>query len=170
MTFRTRLVPLPAMALLAFFAYPGVASPQDAAHLKGLTAVVVHVNPIVSPTGTIDVSMTQLEAEIQQRLRQAGITIVSGQAPRPFGTQGHLWADVVMIRSSPGSSQWFLQTSVKLYGSVVLAGSNERGEAITWGTDRIQIVDTSQIDARLREDLNFLIDDFSRAYQSVNPR
>ena len=75
-----------------------------------------------------------------------------------------------MIRSSPGSSQWFLQTSVKLYGSVVLAGSNERGEAITWGTDRIQIVDTSQIDARLREDLNFLIDDFSRAYQSVNPR
>ena len=81
MTFRTRLVPLPAMALLAFFAYPGVASPQDAAHLKGLTAVVVHVNPIVSPTGTIDVFMTQLEAEIQQRLRQAGS--LSSRVKRP---------------------------------------------------------------------------------------
>jgi hypothetical protein len=113
--------------------------------------------------------MTQLEADIQQRLRQAGITIVAGQAPRPFGTQGHLWANVAIIRS-PGSSQWFLRTSLKLYGSVVLAGSNERAEAITWATERLQIVDTSQIDARLREDLNFLIDDFSTAYQSVNRR
>jgi aromatic ring-cleaving dioxygenase len=43
-------------------------------------------------------------------------------------------------------------------GEVVwLAGSNERAEAITWAT-------------RLREDLNFLIDDFSKAYQSANPK
>jgi len=158
------------MALLVLLCTTLGANAQDAAHLKGLTAVAVHVNPIVSPTGTINVSMTQLDADIQERLQQAGITIVAGQAPRPFGTQGHLWADVVIIRSSPGSSQWFLQTSVKLYGSVVLAGSNERAEAITWATDRIQIVETSQIEARLRQDLNFLIDDFSRAYQSVNPR
>jgi hypothetical protein len=169
MTFRTQLIHVPAMVLLLLPCTPWVANAQEAAHLKGLTAVAVHVDPVVSPTGTINLSMTQLEADIQQRLRQAGITIVAGQAPRPFGTQGHLWANVAIIRS-PGSSQWFLRTSLKLYGSVVLAGSNERAEAITWATERLQIVDTSQIDARLREDLNFLIDDFSTAYQSVNRR
>jgi|SRR6516164_3813412 len=168
MTFRTRPVHLPAMALPVLLCTTLGASAQDAAHLKGLTAVAVHVNPIVSPVGTIDVSMTQLEADIQQRLRQSGITIVPGQAPRPFGTQGHLWANVTIIGSSPASSQWFLQTAVTLYGSVVLAGSNERAEAITWTRERIQTVDTAQIEAKLREDLNFLMDDFSRAYQSVN--
>jgi hypothetical protein len=157
------------MSLLVLLGTSLGANAQDAAHLKGLSAIAVHVNPIESPTGTINVSMTQLEADIQQRLRQAGITIVSGQAPRSYGTQGSLWANVAII-TSPGSSQWFLQTSLKLYGSVVLAGSNERAEAITWATERIQIVDVSQTDVRLREDLNFLIDDFSRAYQSVNPR
>jgi hypothetical protein len=85
-------------------------------------------------------------------------------------TQGNLWANVVIIKSSPASSQWFLHTSMTFYGSVVLAGSNERAEAITWATERYQTVDTSQIDVRLREDLNFLIDDFSKAYQSANRR
>jgi hypothetical protein len=118
----------------------------------------------------VQVSMTQLEADIQQRLRPAGLTIVAGQAPRPFGTQGDLWANVTIIRSSPASSQWFLPTSVTLSGSVVLAGSNERAEAITWATERFQVVDTPQIHTRLREDLNFLIDDFSKAYRSANPR
>jgi len=170
MTFRTRLVQIAATALLCFVGTPWVVNAQEAAHLKGLTAIVVHVNPIVSPVGTFNVSMTQLEADIQQRLRQAGITIVAGQAPRPFGTQGDLWANVTIIRSSPASSQWFLPTSVTLSGSVVLAGSNERAEAITWATERFQVVDTPQIDTRLREDLNFLIDDFSKAYRSANPR
>jgi hypothetical protein len=170
----TRLVQIAAMALLLLIGTPWLANAQDAEHLKGLTAVAVHVDPIVSLNASTRVQalalMTQLEADIQQRLRQAGITIVPGQAPRPFGTQGNLWASVMIIESSPGSSQWFLRTSVTLYGSVVLAGSNERAEAITWATERYQIVDTSQIDARLREDLNFLIDDFSKAYQSANPR
>jgi hypothetical protein len=163
-----RLVQI-AMALL-LVCTPWVANAQNAAHLKGLTGVAVHANPIFSPNGTFNVSTTQLEADIQQRLRQAGITIVPGQAPRPFGTQGNLWASVLIIESSRGSSQWFVRTSVTLYGSVVLAGSNERAEAITWATERFQTVDTSQIDARLREDLNFLIDDFSKAYQSANPK
>src|SRR5215470_3786819 len=131
MTFRTRLVHLPGMALLVLLCTTLGANAQDAAHLKGLTAVAVHVNPIVSPTGTINVSMTQLDADIQERLQQAGITIVAGQAPRPFGTQGHLWADVVIIRSSPASSQWFLHTSVKLYGSIATQKSRTKGSPTT---------------------------------------
>jgi len=66
------------MALLVLLCTTLGANAQDAAHLKGLTAVAVHVNPIVSPTGTINVSMTQLDADIQERLQQAGITIVAG--------------------------------------------------------------------------------------------
>jgi tRNA(Ser,Leu) C12 N-acetylase TAN1 len=66
------------MASLLLVGTPWVANAQNAAHLKGLTAVAVHVDPVESPTGTVNVSMTQLEADVQQPLRQAGITIVSG--------------------------------------------------------------------------------------------
>ena len=52
MTFRTRLVQIAATALLCFGGTPWVVNAQEAAHLKGLTAIVVHVNPIVSPVGT----------------------------------------------------------------------------------------------------------------------
>ena len=60
MTFRARFVCLPAMALVVLLGTTPGANAQDAAHLKGLTAVAVHVNPVVSPVGTNDVSMTQL--------------------------------------------------------------------------------------------------------------
>jgi hypothetical protein len=141
------------------------AQESSGSHLKGVTAIAVHVN--LNGTANVSLIPTQLETALEQRLRQAGIAVVAGQAPRPYGTQGNLWANVFIIRR-PGDSQSVLSIETKLYGSVVLAGSNEKAEAITWETGRLVIVPASETDTRLRENLNFLTDEFSRAYLAAN--
>jgi hypothetical protein len=52
----------------------------------------------------------------------------------------------------------------------VLAGSNERAEAITWETARIEVVPAAEINRYFLTNLNYLVDDFSKAYLSVNPK
>jgi hypothetical protein len=111
--------------------------------------------------------MSQLETAFEQRLREAGITVMPDQAPRVYGTQGRLFAKVMVLRR-PGESQCTLAIQTRLYGSVVLAGSSERAEAITWENERFVIISTSEIDTQVRENLNFLIDDFARAYRAAN--
>ena len=137
------------------------------ANLKGLTGVAVSVDTSLSLSPTP--SMTQLESDITGRLRDAGITVVPAQAPRPYGTQGRLFARVWVVRPE-GADRSVVHTKITMYGSVTLAGSSDRGEAITWETERIVIVPTTDIDARVRGDLNFLIDDFSKAYRAANAR
>jgi hypothetical protein len=143
------------------------AQESSGSHLKGLTAITVHVDLNGDPS--VSLTQLQLETALEQRLRETGIAVVAGQAPRTYGTQGNLWANVMIIKR-PGDSQSVLSIQTKLYGSVVLAGSNERAEVITWETGRFVIVPTSDTDTRLRENLNFLIDDFSKAYLAANPK
>lgn len=140
---------------------------QEPSHLKGLTSVAVHVQTIGAyPT----LSTVRLEADLEERLRQAGIAIGPREAPRTFGTRGNLWVTTTVLPTvlRSGDTQVVLQTQLRVYGSVVLAGSNERSEAITWETARFVVVSASAIDTRFVADLNYLIDEFSRAYVSVN--
>jgi hypothetical protein len=155
-----------ALTLLPQAAVPRLQAQETSSiHLKGLSGIAVHVDTGGAPS----VSMNQLETTLEQRLVQAGITVVSNQAPRTYGRRGNLWAHVMVI-SPPGNNLCALNIQLRLYGSVVLAGSNRRSEAITWETERFVTVPASEIDTRLRENLNFLIDDFSKAYLSVNPK
>ena len=161
---RFRIIGVLALTVFGPLAAAHNAHGQEPARLKGLTALAVHVDT----NGDPNLPMTQLEAALEQRLRQAGITVVAGPAPRVFGTQGNLWAKVTVVRPSPAANQWVLHTQLRVYGSVVLAGSNERGEAITWETERLMVVPTADVDTRVRENLDFLIDDFARAYRSAH--
>lgn len=143
------------------------AQERSSAHLKGLTGVVVHVDTSTYRHSTL--AMTQIETDVADRLQQAGIAIALSGAPRPYGTLGNLWVHVMDLQV-PGGRQSFLNIELRMYGSVVLASSNERTEAITWETARIMSVPTIDADARVREIVNVLIDDFSKAYLSVNPK
>ena len=168
MMLSTRTFRLVAVMLLTQFGATWRVQAQEASiqHLKGLTGIAVHVGI----DGPSNISMTQLESAVTQRLRDAAITIVPAQAPRPYNTQGHLWATVMVFRAAPGSDRSLVHTQLRLYSSVTLASSNDRSEAITWETERLTIVPARDRDARMRDDLNYLIDDFSKAYQSANPR
>jgi hypothetical protein len=157
-----------ALTFLAGMSQRATAQETTGANLKGLTGVAVHVDTSLSLSPTP--AMTQLESDITGRLRDEGITVIPAQAPRSYGTQGFVWARVWVVRAAPGANRSIVHTKVTMDGSVTLAGSNDRGEAITWETERLGIVPTTDTNARVRDDLNFLVDDFSKAYRAANPR
>ena len=163
---QTRILNVAVLMLLVHVGTAWRGEAQERENLKGLSGVAVHAGAI----GNTTASVTQIESVLRQKLQDAGITVVAAQAPRPYSTQGHLWADLLVLRSNTGANSYFVQTRLRMYGSVTLAGSNDRAEAITWETERVIIVPATDVDARFREDLNFLIDDFSTAYRSANPR
>src|SRR3974377_777240 len=101
MTLGTRTFRLVAVMLLPQFGATWGVRAQETSipHLKGLTGIAVHVD-IEGPSNT---STTQFESAVTQRLRDAGITIVSAQAPRPYSSQGHLWATAMVFRAAPGA-------------------------------------------------------------------
>lgn len=66
-----------------------------------------------------------------------------------YGTQVNVWVSVMDVQV-PGGSQSVLNVQLRMYGSVVLAGSNERNEAITWETAKLMPVPTGDADARVR--------------------
>src|SRR5215831_8512320 len=163
---RTRILSVVTVMLLVQAGTTWRAEAQERQNLKGLSGIAVHAGAI----GNAAVSVTQIESVLRQKLQDAGITIVAAQAPRPYGRQGNLWANLVVLPSATEANSCFVQTRLRMYGSVTLAGSNDWAEAITWETERVTIVPATDVDARFREDLNFLIDDFSTAYRSANPR
>jgi hypothetical protein len=164
---RPRIVAALLLVFLFHFAKPRRVEAQEASHLKGLTAVAVHVQTVgVDPT----LSIVRLEADVEERLRLAGIAIGQREAPRTFGTQGNLWVTATVLSIRPGDTQLVLETQLRVYGFVVLAGSNQRAEAITWETARIGTVPAAEINTQFMATLNFLIDDFSKAYIAVNPK
>lgn len=166
---RTRM--LTALLLLFVFhlAKPWRVEAQEPSHLKGLTSVAVHVQTVGAyPT----LSTVRLEADVEEQLRQAGIAIGPREAPRTFGTQANLWVTTTVLATSvrSGDTQLVLETQLRVYGSVVLAGSNERAQAITWETARMEVVPAGDINTRFLANLNYLVGDFSKAYLSVNSK
>jgi hypothetical protein len=167
LTARTRLLLVLSVVAAFHAAKPWSCYAQEPSHLKGLTSVAVHVQTVGAyPT----LSTARLEADVEERLRQAGIAIGPREAPRIYGTGGNLWATTTILPTvlRSGNTQVVLQTQLRVYGSVVLAGSNERSEAITWEIERLAIVPAAEIDRRFLAELNYLVDDFSKAYLSVH--
>jgi hypothetical protein len=166
----TRIVLLLGMVAGSQIATPSRVDAQEPSHLKGLTSVAVHVETLgVYPTS----STVRLESDVEERLRQAGIAIGPREAPRTYGTKGSLWVTTTVLSTNrPGDQPTglVLQTQLRVYGSVVLAGSNERTEAITWERARIEVVPAAEINTRFLFALNYLVDDFSKAFLSVNPK
>jgi hypothetical protein len=160
----TRLLLLLGVVASSQIAKPSRADAQEPSHLKGLTSIAVHVQTFGEyPTS----STVRLESDVEERLRQAGIAISPREAPRTYGTKGSLWVTTTVLGTQMGL---VLHTQVRVYGSVVLAGSNERAEAITWETARIEVVPAAEINRYFLTNVNYLVDDFSKAYLSVNPK
>ncbi|HST20845.1 MAG TPA: hypothetical protein VLR90_07000, partial [Blastocatellia bacterium] len=80
LTARTRLLLVLAVVATFHAAKPWHSYGQEPSHLKGLTSVAVHVQVFGVYGQTV--STVRLEADVEERLRQAGIAIGPREAPR----------------------------------------------------------------------------------------
>lgn len=129
-------------------------------NLKRVTEVGVRIDS----TG---LSMPQLGNEIEERLRQAGIAVVSPLVPGPDGTAYTLRMVIVV---SPGPNESSLRTQVRLTSWGKLFGRGGRiVESRAWITEtRSHVLNNAEIEAQARQDAEYLVGEFITAYRCVN--
>jgi len=133
-------------------------------NLKWVTEVGVRVDA----TG---VSVPQLASEIEQRLRQAGIAVVSPPVPGPDGTPNTLSVAIAVTPSVLDINQSSLRTQVRLVAWLRSVGdrSGRIFEGPMWITEaRSQIVNNASLDIQVRQDVEYLVGEFITAYRSVH--
>ena len=131
----------------------------DRETMKGINQLYV----IVSVQTKDGLNGSQIEADIDRRLRGAGIRVV-GTTPRlPC-----LFVSVSVLKHKDGS--WIYEASVSLNQSVTIAANNSPYMASTWSTSILAFASGSDAPRLVRTDIETLTEQFVGAYISVNPQ
>ncbi len=137
-------------------------TPEARASLKGITQVRVNVVP---PDVEADgLTKQQLQADVEQRLRQAGIAL----APINVDTAPVLWV-VLAIDKVPGLSFYAASIRVELFQFVRVSLNMVGLGAPTWGLEGIGSVPVDD-PTELRSWTQSFVDRFIEAYLEQNPR
>lgn len=155
---------------------PGATSAGDTeyerATLKGLRGVEVIVEHLDSETERAGLVKTTLQTDVELKLRQAGIGVLTG--PQLFATPGNpfLYLNVnVFAPKGAASGLYGYSIHLSLLQNVVL----KRNAAVTllaptWSArGRIGIVGSARL-STVREDVRDMVDEFINAWLSVNPK
>jgi len=129
----------------------------DRETLKGINQLYI----IVSVQTKDGLNGNQIEADIDRRLRAAGIK-VAGAAPRlPC-----LFVSVNVLKHKDGS--WIYEASASLNQAVTIAANNGIYMASTWSASILAFASSSDGPGLVRADIETLAEKFIGAYLSVN--
>ena len=143
---------------------------MDRATLHGLKAIKVVVDPPASEIEREGLDREHLRMSIEQKLRDAGIKIDSG-VTEFVGLSVALTASAgrksaLSIRKIPSS----LTISLGVYQVVMLSrDQTTKTVAETWGDQRIMLASSRDFDRVVSSAVDELVDQFVKAYRSVNP-
>jgi hypothetical protein len=158
---RDRLALGIALSLVAAPAW-GQGSPAQRATLKGVTIVEVVVEAMDPGAEQDGLTRSQLQMEVELRLRQAGITV------GPTLT-GHLYVNVDTEKSDHGQAYAY-NVSVHYIQQVVLARDPKAPIfATTWETGGVGIIGANRL-REVRQDVANYVDQFIKAYLEQNPK
>ena len=145
-------------------------SAMDRATLRGLKAVKVIVDPPSPDIERQGVDREQLRASVELKLREAGIKIDNGA----IEFVGLSIASVAPGRRSSLSlkkAPVSLTVGLGVYQIVTLSrDQTTKTVAETWGDERIMSAAPKGLDHELSGAVDDLVDQFVKAYRSVNPR
>jgi hypothetical protein len=141
----------------------GEDSAAQRATLKGVTIVEVVVeamDPVAEQDG---LTRSQLQTDVELRLRQAGITV------GPTLT-GHLYVNVDTAKSGQGQTYAY-NVAVQYMQQVVLARDPKAPPifATTWETGGVSMIAASRL-GEVRQDVANYVDQFIKAYREQNPK
>jgi hypothetical protein len=140
----------------------GQSSAAQRATLKGINTVEVVVEAIDPVAEQDGLTRSQLQTDIEERLRQAGITV------GPTLT-GHLYVNVDTVKGDRGQTYAY-NVSVQYVQQVVLARDPKAPIfAPTWDTGGVGIVAASRL-REVRQDVANYVDQFIKAHLEQNPK
>jgi hypothetical protein len=153
-----------AVLLAALLGMPPVACAQDTqaarATLRGVKAVEVQVGNIDPDAERDGLSRSQLQSDVESRLRQAGITM------RP-SSEGILYVSVTAARGDLNIYAYSLQVAFRQ--AVNLARDPTIGSVVTtWSVGSGGTLSAAHL-SRVRSIVTELVDQFISAYLEENP-
>ena len=144
-------------------------TPAARSTLKGIKALRVQIAPLPTDLQRLGLAWDQLQADVELRLRQAGIAVAPAEAiATPI-----LW---VILNSHPRGDSFAVSFSnrVDLVQFVQLARDTSIGApAPTWGVDTVGTGDLHPTEANrtaFRDFVRELVDRFINAYLEQNPK
>ena len=143
---------------------PALASdiPNERATLKGLKAVNLTVERIDPEAEKDGLTKSQLQTDVESRLRQAGISV-------DHLSDEYLYVDVNTLKGERGVYSYSVH--VEFHQSVMLVRDPKiiYYGAATWSVGRMGTVGSGHL-REVREDVAALVDQFINAYLEQNPR
>jgi hypothetical protein len=138
---------------------------QTLAGLMGVSIVVEDVNPAAEKDG---LTAATLHADTQQKLREAGVAVLTeDQATRAPGTP-HLYLKLSAIRHGGGFYAYHIQVSVR-QRVILLRASRGIVFATTWSAPEVLGTVAWANLPSIRDDVKAKVDQFIKAYFAVNP-
>jgi len=166
-----RVVSLILVSLIAVGAATAADSDLQRETLRGLKGVQVLVEGISPELSTANLDATMVQNDVELKLRQAGIKVVAKteSSATPGMPTLCIWAEVW----HPATGDYVYNVKVELQQQARLAREPKimANEARTWrsrgaiGTSGIAMLNTS-----VRDAVTDKVDEFIKAYLSVNPK
>ena len=140
----------------------GQGSAAQRATLKGVNTVEVVVEAMDPVAERDGLTRAQLQADVEERLRQAGMTV------GPTLT-GHLYVNVDTVKGEHGQTYAY-NVSVQYIQQVALARDPKAPIfAPTWDTGGVGMIAANRL-SEVRQDVTNYVDQFIKAYLEQNPK
>ena len=138
-------------------------SPDERASLKGLGTISLVVEDPGTAAQKYGLTATGLQNEIQQRLQRAGIAVRQEADP-------YLYVQVSVVDPG-GSLPLAYSIQVTMMQEVALPrGLNAHFQAPTWWQNSVGMAGADRVGQSVSARVQQFVDQFIRAYQSVNPK
>ena len=136
--------------------------------LRGVEGVNVVVEELGSEVERAGLTETQLQTDVELRLRKAGIRVLTYE--ERVGTPGRpsLYINVNVMLKSDGLAVYAIRVALHQTASLETDGS--RPIVATWSVASIGSVSRIRFVDTIRNDVRDGVDDFINAYLSVHPR
>jgi hypothetical protein len=132
--------------------------------LPGLTVVIEPMNPSAEQDG---LTQRQLQADVEQRLRAAGIRVLTKAEWQKTPGSPYLYINVAALKKDYGLYAYAIEVCVNQLVALI-RNQNIREFAETWETREVGTVGTERL-LTVRDSVVFHVDEFIRDYFSVNP-
>jgi len=137
----------------------------DRESLRGLPGVSVVVEGLGDIGKQAGLTVEQLQTDVELKLRQAGIKVLSKSEVRSTPGAPHLYVNVYMLQSGA----CHIDVRVNQFARLERRNST-RVIASTWSIEALGFTPAIQAAATIRRNVGARVDRFISAYLAVNPR
>ena len=157
------------VVLLGLSVAPSWATDSQAARdsLRGLPGVNVLIEDLKPEVERAGLTKTQLQTDVELRLRQSEIRVLTKQEQRSVIGQPYVYVNVNVLLGLSGLAVYSIK--VELCQKASLETGEIRYGATTWDVAMLGAIDRARL-AQIRDKVRDPVDQFINAYLSVNPR